>query len=88
MTASAINANSMSAANDPMNVTDSSDLVILLLSGPSTPPMMPGYGPMDVRPFFEIDDGRLLNQLPVWAPDAALRKAILVENPARLYGFT
>ncbi|MGY4407249.1 amidohydrolase family protein [Bradyrhizobium sp. USDA 3315] len=42
----------------------------------------------DVTPLFQIDDGRLLNQLPVWAPDAAIRKAILVDNPARLYGFT
>ncbi|MBP2427983.1 MULTISPECIES: amidohydrolase family protein [Bradyrhizobium] len=42
----------------------------------------------DVTPLFQIDDGRLLNQLPVWAPDAAARKAILVDNPARLYGFT
>ena len=25
--------------------------------------------------------------LPVWAPDAAIRKTILVDNPARLYGF-
>jgi predicted TIM-barrel fold metal-dependent hydrolase len=40
-----------------------------------------------ISPFFDIDDGRLLNQLPVWAPDAAVRKKILVENPARLYGF-
>jgi len=23
----------------------------------------------------------------VWAPDAAVRKTILVDNPARLYGF-
>jgi hypothetical protein len=28
-----------------------------------------------------------LNQLPVWAPDAAIRKKILVDNPARLYRF-
>ena len=40
-----------------------------------------------ISPFFEIDDGRLLNQLPVWAPDAAVRKKILVDNPARLYQF-
>jgi len=40
-----------------------------------------------VTPLFQIDDGRLLNQLPVWAPDAAIRRKILVENPARLYGF-
>jgi predicted TIM-barrel fold metal-dependent hydrolase len=41
----------------------------------------------EVSPLFQIDDGRLLNQLPVWAPDAATRKKILVDNPARLYGF-
>lgn len=41
----------------------------------------------DVTPLFQIDDGRLLNQLPVWAPDAAVRQKILVDNPARLYGF-
>ena len=47
----------------------------------------PGKSPTDVTPLFQIDDGRLLNQLPVWAPDAAVRKTILVENPAKLYGF-
>jgi predicted TIM-barrel fold metal-dependent hydrolase len=47
----------------------------------------PGKKPTDVTPLFQIDDGRLLNQLPAWAPDAAIRKTILVENPAKLYGF-
>ncbi len=47
----------------------------------------PGKQITDVTPLFQIDDGRLLNQLPVWAPDAATRKKILVDNPARLYGF-
>jgi predicted TIM-barrel fold metal-dependent hydrolase len=46
-----------------------------------------GGSPTHVTPLFQIDDGRLLNQLPVWAPDAATRKKILVDNPARLYGF-
>jgi len=41
----------------------------------------------DVTPLWQVDDGRIFNQLPVWAPDAALRKTILVENPAKLYGF-
>jgi predicted TIM-barrel fold metal-dependent hydrolase len=51
----------------------------------STPPKS---RPVDVvTPLLQIDDGRLLNLLPVWTPDAALRKTILVENPARLYGF-
>jgi predicted TIM-barrel fold metal-dependent hydrolase len=47
----------------------------------------PGKKPSDVTPLFQIDDGRLLNQLTVWAPDAAIRKKILVDNPARLYRF-
>jgi predicted TIM-barrel fold metal-dependent hydrolase len=47
----------------------------------------PGKQVTDVTPLFQIDDGRLLNQLPVWAPDAAVRNKILVDNPARLYGF-
>ena len=47
----------------------------------------PGKNPTDVTPLLQIDDGRLLNQLPVWAPDAAIRKKILVDNPARLYRF-
>jgi predicted TIM-barrel fold metal-dependent hydrolase len=34
-----------------------------------------------------IDDGRLLNQLPIWTPDPAVRRKILVDNPARLYDF-
>jgi len=47
----------------------------------------PGKQISDVTPLFQIDDGRLLNQLPVWTPDAGARKKILVDNPARLYGF-
>ncbi len=47
----------------------------------------PGKKPTDLTPLYQIDDGRLFNQLPVWAPDAAIRKKILVDNPAQLYGF-
>lgn len=47
----------------------------------------PGKKVTDVTPLLQIDDGRLFNQLAVWAPDAAIRKTILVDNPARLYGF-
>jgi predicted TIM-barrel fold metal-dependent hydrolase len=47
----------------------------------------PGRQVSEVTPLVAIDDGRLMNQLPIWAPDAATRKAILVDNPARLYGF-
>jgi predicted TIM-barrel fold metal-dependent hydrolase len=42
----------------------------------------------DLTPLLQIDDGRLLNQLAVWAPDATTRKKILLDNPVRLYGFT
>jgi predicted TIM-barrel fold metal-dependent hydrolase len=47
----------------------------------------PGRRPSDVNPPLPIDDARLLNQLPVWAPDPAIRKRILVDNPVELYGF-
>jgi predicted TIM-barrel fold metal-dependent hydrolase len=33
------------------------------------------------------DDAALLDLLADWAPGVAQRRAILVENPARLYGF-
>jgi len=46
-----------------------------------------GAKPTDVTPLFQIDDGRLMNQLVVWAPDAGTRKTILVDNPAQLYRF-
>jgi predicted TIM-barrel fold metal-dependent hydrolase len=48
---------------------------------------MPGRGAFDIAPLLQIDDARLLNQLPVWEADANVRRMILVENPARLYGF-
>lgn len=48
---------------------------------------VPGRKPTDVAPMLPIDDGRVFNLLATWAPDAAVRKTILVENPARLYGF-
>jgi predicted TIM-barrel fold metal-dependent hydrolase len=52
----------------------------------------PAHGPAgrpveDVTPFYAIDDGAILNQLPLWARDPGLRRKILVDNPARLYGF-
>jgi predicted TIM-barrel fold metal-dependent hydrolase len=48
---------------------------------------VPGRKPTDIAPRLAIDDSRILDQLAVWAPDPALRTTILVENPARLYGF-
>ena len=47
----------------------------------------PGGTKYDLASFVQLDDGRAVNQLAVWFPDAALRKKILVDNPARLYGF-
>jgi len=47
----------------------------------------PGRSPTDLAPPLPVDDGRVLNQLARWAPDAAIRNRILVDNPARLYGF-
>src|SRR5262249_44301387 len=37
-----------------------------------------GRAAADVAPLLQIDDGLLLNQLPVWVPDAATRREILV----------
>ena len=34
-----------------------------------------------------VDDGRIFNQFAVWVPDPAQRKTVMVDNPARLYGF-
>jgi predicted TIM-barrel fold metal-dependent hydrolase len=46
-----------------------------------------GRKPTDLAPNVQIDDGKVLNLLPVWVPDAATRRLILTENPARLYGW-
>jgi predicted TIM-barrel fold metal-dependent hydrolase len=46
-----------------------------------------GHTPTELTPLFQVDDGLVLNQLPKWAPDVSIRRKILVDNPARLYGF-
>jgi predicted TIM-barrel fold metal-dependent hydrolase len=46
-----------------------------------------GRKPTDIAPHVETDDGKVLNLLPTWVPDAATRRLILAENPARLYGW-
>lgn len=51
------------------------------------PAQIPGRKPTDLTPLYQIDDGRLLNQLAIWEPDSGVRKKILVDNPARLYAF-
>ncbi len=49
--------------------------------------VLPDRKPTDLAPAQPIDDGRVLNLLAEWAPDAAIRHKILVDNPKRLYGF-
>jgi predicted TIM-barrel fold metal-dependent hydrolase len=63
------------------------DRVLWGTDWPHPAAVLPGAKPSDPMPTFSIDDGRLLNQLAVWAPDPAVRKKILVDNPTRLYGF-
>jgi predicted TIM-barrel fold metal-dependent hydrolase len=46
-----------------------------------------GRQPTELTPVFQVDDGLVLNQLAVWAPEASMRRKILVDNPARLYEF-
>ncbi len=46
-----------------------------------------GRKPTELTPLFQVDTGLVLNQLAVWVPDTTLRRKILVDNPARLYGF-
>jgi predicted TIM-barrel fold metal-dependent hydrolase len=47
----------------------------------------PGAALDAITPSYDIDDGLALNQLRAWAPNAAIRRKILVGNPARLYDF-
>ncbi len=47
----------------------------------------PGKELNEITPAFDIDDGLALAQLSRWAPTAATRRKILVDNPARLYDF-
>jgi predicted TIM-barrel fold metal-dependent hydrolase len=69
-------------------IAANSDRIIWGTDWPHPNSVAPSGGkPTDLTPLFQIDDGRLFNQLPVWAPDAAIRKKILVDNPSRLYGF-
>jgi predicted TIM-barrel fold metal-dependent hydrolase len=51
------------------------------------PSQVPGRKATEISPLLQIDDGRIFNQLPLWAPDPSQRKTILVENPQKLYDF-
>jgi predicted TIM-barrel fold metal-dependent hydrolase len=48
---------------------------------------IPGRPPTAITPRFKVDDARVLAQLALWESDDGVRKTILVENPARLYGW-
>lgn len=51
------------------------------------PAQIPGRKPSEITPLYQIDDGRDLNMVALWAPGPAQRQTILVDNPAKLYGF-
>jgi predicted TIM-barrel fold metal-dependent hydrolase len=46
-----------------------------------------GYKPTDISPYFKYDDGLIFNEFASWVGDSARLQTILVDNPARLYGF-
>jgi predicted TIM-barrel fold metal-dependent hydrolase len=48
---------------------------------------LPGRAKTDLAPNLPVDAANLLNLLAVWVPDGETRRKILVDNPARLYGF-
>jgi predicted TIM-barrel fold metal-dependent hydrolase len=48
---------------------------------------IPGRPVSETTPLFQIDDGRDLNRLATWTSGVDQLRLILVENPARLYGF-
>jgi predicted TIM-barrel fold metal-dependent hydrolase len=48
---------------------------------------VPGRDPFAILPFLPHGNAETLNLLGKWAPDAETRRMILVDNPARLYGF-
>jgi predicted TIM-barrel fold metal-dependent hydrolase len=52
------------------------------LSGP-----VAGRPVEEITPNLPIDTGDLLSLFATWVPDDGMRRKILVENPARLYGF-
>lgn len=69
-------------------IAANADRIVWGSDWPHPNPTVPaGQKVTDITPLFQVDDGRLFNLLAIWAPDAAVRKKILVDNPARLYGF-
>ena len=56
-------------------------------TGPIPTARVPGRDPFTVLPFLPIGNVATLNLLAIWADDPATRHKILVDNPARFYGF-
>ncbi|MCY1521709.1 4-sulfomuconolactone hydrolase [compost metagenome] len=62
-----------------------------LLWGSNWPHPLGGLGDVTRGPvslFREVDDGVGLNRLAAWLNDDSLLTAVLVDNPAKLYGFS
>jgi predicted TIM-barrel fold metal-dependent hydrolase len=60
-----------------------------MLWGSDWPHPQPGVRPRpeDVCPPHEVDLPQVLSALARWSPSEAVLHGILVDNPARLYGF-
>ena len=63
------------------------DRILWASDWPHTNGDMPGKPPHEIFPFIDVDDAHLMNLFARWVPDAVLRRRIMVDNPARLYGF-
>jgi predicted TIM-barrel fold metal-dependent hydrolase len=53
---------------------------------PNTSPDAPRTA-AGTAPRIDVDEVRIFHRVADWAPDAALRKLVLVDNPAGLYGW-
>ena len=60
-----------------------------MLWGSDWPHPQPGVMPnaTDIFPPHEVDNACVLNQLRRWSPDESTFRKVMVDNPARLYGF-
>jgi predicted TIM-barrel fold metal-dependent hydrolase len=59
-----------------------------MLWGTNWPHPAATRGPVDeISPYQAIDNANLVRLFMEWCPDEAMRKVILVDTPARLYGF-
>jgi predicted TIM-barrel fold metal-dependent hydrolase len=52
------------------------------------PQQIAGRPLSEVTPLYQIDDGRVFDLFAEWVPSAAQRKTILVDTPARLFGYS